>query len=104
MADEAPVDYYEALQISVTAEPETVHRVYRLLAQRYHPDNGETGSDSKFRQIADAYREFARTHPIGRQGDPEDDIGPVALFLCSDGCRYLTGQTFMVDGGAFLFA
>ncbi len=52
----------------------------------------------------DAYREFARSHPIGRQGDPEDDIGPVALFLCSDGCRYLTGQTFMVDGGAFLFA
>jgi NAD(P)-dependent dehydrogenase (short-subunit alcohol dehydrogenase family) len=52
----------------------------------------------------EAYREFARSHPIGRQGDPEDDIGPVALFLCSDGCRYLTGQTFMVDGGAFLFA
>ena len=52
----------------------------------------------------DAYQLFARTHPIGRQGDPEDDIGPVALFLCSDGCCYLTGQTFMVDGGAFLFA
>jgi NAD(P)-dependent dehydrogenase (short-subunit alcohol dehydrogenase family) len=52
----------------------------------------------------EAYREFAKSHPIGRQGDPEDDIGPVALFLCSDGCRYLTGQTFMVDGGAFLFA
>ena len=41
---------------------------------------------------------------LGEVGRPEDDIGPVALFLCSDGCRYLTGQTFMVDGGAFLFA
>jgi NAD(P)-dependent dehydrogenase (short-subunit alcohol dehydrogenase family) len=50
------------------------------------------------------YREFLKDHPIGRQGDPEDDIGPVALFLCSDACRFLTGQTFMVDGGAFLFA
>ncbi len=50
------------------------------------------------------HREFMRDHPIGRQGDPEDDIGPVALFLCSDACRYLTGQTFMVDGGAFLHA
>jgi curved DNA-binding protein CbpA len=38
MASETP-DYYEILQISPTAEPETVHRVYRLLAQRCHPDN-----------------------------------------------------------------
>jgi 2-hydroxycyclohexanecarboxyl-CoA dehydrogenase len=53
---------------------------------------------------SEAHREFLRDHPIGRQGDPEDDIGPVALFLCSDGCRYLTGQTLMVDGGAFLWA
>ena len=39
-----------------------------------------------------------------RQGDPELDIASVAWFLCSDGCRYLTGQTFMVDGGAFMWA
>jgi len=52
----------------------------------------------------EAHREFFRDHPIGRQGDPEDDIAPVILFLCSDACRYLTGQTLMVDGGAFLFA
>ena len=52
----------------------------------------------------EAYQQFVREHPIGRQGDPEDDIAPVVLFLCSDACRYLTGQTLMVDGGAFLFA
>ena len=52
----------------------------------------------------EAYERFMRDHPIGRQGDPEDDIGPVALSLCSDACRYLTGQTLMVDGGAFLSA
>lgn len=51
-----------------------------------------------------AYREFLRDHPMGRQGDPEHDIGPVALFLCSDACRFMTGQTLMVDGGAFLWA
>jgi curved DNA-binding protein CbpA len=56
MAQDAPVDYYELLQISVTAEPETVHRVYRMLAQRYHPDNAETGNDLRFRQIAEAYQ------------------------------------------------
>jgi len=52
---EAPADYYEVLQISANAEPETVHRVYRLLAQRFHPDNQETGSESRFRQLTEAY-------------------------------------------------
>ena len=49
------VDYYETLQISPNAEPETVHRVYRLLAQRFHPDNAETGNDARFRQLTEAY-------------------------------------------------
>jgi NAD(P)-dependent dehydrogenase (short-subunit alcohol dehydrogenase family) len=61
------------------------------------------GTDSAARNT-EAHQEFMKTHPIGRQGDPENDIGPVALFLCSDACRYLTGHTFMVDGGAFLWA
>lgn len=61
------------------------------------------GQDAAARAQAE-YREFLKDHPLGRQGDPEDDIGPVALFLCSDACRFLTGQTFMVDGGAFLWA
>jgi curved DNA-binding protein CbpA len=56
MPDNAPVDYYETLQISANAEPETVHRVYRLLAQRYHPDNAETGNPARFRQLNEAYK------------------------------------------------
>jgi curved DNA-binding protein CbpA len=48
-------DYYEALQISVNAEPETVHRVFRLLAQRFHPDNRETGDIAQFKAISEAY-------------------------------------------------
>jgi curved DNA-binding protein CbpA len=54
MSKEA-VDYYEALQISANAEPETIHRVYRMLAQRFHPDNQETGSESRFRLVSEAY-------------------------------------------------
>jgi curved DNA-binding protein CbpA len=49
------VDYYEVLQISPNAEQETIQRVYRLLAQRYHPDNQETGNANRFRLIRDAY-------------------------------------------------
>jgi NAD(P)-dependent dehydrogenase (short-subunit alcohol dehydrogenase family) len=37
-------------------------------------------------------------------GDPETDLGPVVAFLCSDDCRYLTGQTVTLDGGISAFA
>jgi NAD(P)-dependent dehydrogenase (short-subunit alcohol dehydrogenase family) len=41
-------------------------------------------------------------NPMGRIGDPYDDISPVALFLASDDCRYLTGDTLFVDGGSHI--
>lgn len=56
MTTEHAADYYEILQISTSAEPETVHRVYRLLAQRFHPDNAETGNDVQFRKLTEAYQ------------------------------------------------
>ena len=55
MDQDGPLDHYEMLQVSASAEPETIHRVYRLLAQRFHPDNGETGNDTRFRLITEAY-------------------------------------------------
>ena len=55
MADEATLDYYEFLQVNPNAEVDTVHRVYRLLAQRFHPDNKETGDEQRFRALSEAY-------------------------------------------------
>ena len=40
--------------------------------------------------------------PMRRVGDPEKDIGRVAVFLASEDADYITGQTFMVDGGAHM--
>jgi hypothetical protein len=47
--------YYDFLQISPNAEPETIHRVYRFLAARLHPDNPETGDANKFFLLKQAY-------------------------------------------------
>ena len=55
MTEDQLSDHYEALQISVNAEPDTVHRVFRLLAQRFHPDNRESGDTAQFRAISEAY-------------------------------------------------
>jgi NAD(P)-dependent dehydrogenase (short-subunit alcohol dehydrogenase family) len=44
----------------------------------------------------------AKSRPIGRLGDPEEDIAPVVVMLASDGARYVTGATVPVDGGKHL--
>ncbi|CAB1370685.1 SDR family NAD(P)-dependent oxidoreductase [Denitratisoma oestradiolicum] len=43
-----------------------------------------------------------KQNPMGRMGDPEMDIGSVALFLASEDARYLTGNTLFVDGGGHI--
>jgi len=49
------VDFYEVLQVSQQADGETIERVFRLLAKRYHPDNPASGDEQKFRQVQTAH-------------------------------------------------
>src|ERR1700678_51931 len=49
-------DYYELLEISPQATPETIHRVYRFMAARYHPDIVGTGNLEKFTQLTSAHK------------------------------------------------
>jgi NAD(P)-dependent dehydrogenase (short-subunit alcohol dehydrogenase family) len=46
--------------------------------------------------------EMLEQNPMGRMGDPERDIGGVALFLASDDSRYVTGNTLFADGGGHI--
>ena len=48
-------DYYEVLQLSSNADSETIDRIFRYLAQRYHPDNQKTGDRSRFDAILRAH-------------------------------------------------
>jgi NAD(P)-dependent dehydrogenase (short-subunit alcohol dehydrogenase family) len=43
-----------------------------------------------------------KQNPIGRMGDPERDIGGVALFLASEDSCYVTGNTIDADGGGHI--
>jgi NAD(P)-dependent dehydrogenase (short-subunit alcohol dehydrogenase family) len=53
-------------------------------------------ANPELEKLADA------SNPMGRLGDPERDIAPVALFLASDDARYVTGNTLFVDGGTHI--
>ena len=44
-------------------------------------------------------KKLEEQQPIPRVGTP-DEIGGIALYLASDDCSFVTGQTFVVDGGA----
>jgi curved DNA-binding protein len=55
MPEQPWVDHYETLQLHPSADLETVERIYRLLAKRYHPDNDATGDVDQFNQVRTAY-------------------------------------------------
>ncbi len=49
------VDYYDILQVSTKADEDTIGRVFRHLAKRYHPDNPQTGDSDKFHLLVKAH-------------------------------------------------
>jgi len=60
-------DYYELLQVSPNADPETIGRVFRHLAKKCHPDNtAESTATDRFNRIVEAHRTLA---------DPETRAG-----------------------------
>lgn len=46
--------------------------------------------------------QVAATTPLGRLGDPRNDIGRTIVAMCGDDWNYVTGLTLMVDGGNYL--
>jgi 3-oxoacyl-[acyl-carrier protein] reductase len=43
-------------------------------------------------------QKFLDDVPMGRFGEPEE-IGELVLFMCSDACPFMTGDTVYVNGG-----
>jgi hypothetical protein len=77
--DPAEFDCYEVMQLSSNADSETISRVYRILAQRYHPDNKQTGSAEVFFQLCEAYRTLS---------DPEQRAGYDARYHAAKRLRW----------------
>jgi curved DNA-binding protein len=50
------LDCYEVMQLSPNADADTIARVYRMLALRYHPDNTETGNSEMFVRLSEAHQ------------------------------------------------
>ena len=55
MGDATFTDYYEILEISPNANQETIERIFRHHARRFHPDNQATGDVVRFNEIVEAH-------------------------------------------------
>ena len=73
------LDYYQVLQVSRLADPDTIRRIFHVLAQRYHPDNRETGDQEKFRHVVDAHAVL---------GDPEKRAAHDVFLAGEDKVRF----------------
>jgi curved DNA-binding protein CbpA len=60
------VDYYELLQLSPNAAPETIDRVFRHLAKKFHPDNAASPDPERFGLLVEAHRVLS--NPESRAG------------------------------------
>jgi curved DNA-binding protein len=83
MTPQATVNYYDLFQINPRAELETIERVYRLLAARYHPDNQNTGDPDRFQVLSEAYQ-VLRDPTKRKEYDRQFEIhpaGPLPIFL-----------------------
>lgn len=100
----------QATQTSYAAAKEAIRAISRVAANEWGPDGinvnlispiALTPGVEQWRDSApDMYEAMINRIPLRRLGDPEQDIGQVAVFLASEEANYITGQTIMVDGGS----
>lgn len=97
-------------QAAYAAAKEAIRGLTRVVANEWGPDGINVniisplamteGVEQWSKADPEQYNQVLQGIPLRYMGDPEEDIGRVAVFLASDDSKYMTGQTLMVDGGS----
>src|SRR2546425_11794113 len=93
------MDYYEVLQIEVSATFEEVHKAYRSLAMRYHPDRNSTlGASSVMSSINEAYAVLSEPSRRRLYDEERSKTQPfdIAGSILSAACDKLLKQGWIV--------
>src|SRR5580698_9442327 len=83
-------DYYEILRVGPQADEETIERVYRTLADRFHPDNPSTGDPNTFLRLREAYETLSNRTERAKYNDLRQQTG-VATRFCLRGREFFNG-------------
>ncbi|WP_029145990.1 SDR family NAD(P)-dependent oxidoreductase [Microbacterium luticocti] len=99
-------------QVTYAAAKEAIRAITRVAAHEWAADGiranlvAPVALTPGIQQWAQAfpteYEQVVKGVPLGRLGDPENDIAPAVAFLAGDESRYITGQTLMTDGGSIM--
>lgn len=97
-------------QASYAAAKEAIRGLSRVVANEWAADKIRVnvvcpmamtaGVEAWSQASPELYQESLAKVPLGRFGDPQQDVAPIVAFLLSEDARYMTGQTLMADGGA----
>src|ERR1039458_9383436 len=88
------IDHYEVLPISPNADIETIHRVYRIMASRFHPDNPRTGNTETFLLLKGAYEVLVDPEKRAKYDQTRqiEDEEPLPVFELQDFVYGLQGE------------
>jgi len=94
------------------ASKEAIRAVSRVAAREWGSDKINVNiicptsmTDALEQSIKDpAILDIVSRAPLGIPGSPYEQVAPVALFLATDACNYITGHSFHVDGGNLMDA
>jgi 3-oxoacyl-[acyl-carrier protein] reductase len=71
--------------------------VFATDAQRHHIEGLMKPQDKSFEQL---WEERGSNNPAGRFGRAEE-VGALCAYICSAHAGYITGQSLLIDGGAY---
>jgi curved DNA-binding protein CbpA len=89
------VDFYELFRVAPDAEQESIQRVHRALAARYHPDNKETGDLERFLLVNKAFKTL--TDP-GKRKEYDAEYqshkgNPIPIFMTREFADGIEGES-----------
>src|SRR6267378_6469676 len=86
----ALLGFTRALALELASEKITVNGI--------SPGPFATEMNTPIMQNPETNQQFVSNIPLGRWGQPEE-VGQLAVYLCSDDASYITGTDFLIDGG-----
>jgi 3-oxoacyl-[acyl-carrier protein] reductase len=100
---DAPTYFYAAAKSAMVGITKTMARIFAPTVQVNCVAPGSIATDwiTKWKLTPQDLEAISHESPSGRIGKPEE-VAELVAFLASPECTYMTGQTFVIDGGIYM--